>query len=419
MSLGKGLESLIPPQNNSGNNNQGGDVLSKTHEQNEPILISAQLNEDINTNANKSASENILPQTSIHASTPISDNQEWQNPNNDLNIPRDASHNILQNNPNDNYSDNLQDDYSDNSPAQNNYLPKPLPNKEDNAAALFGPKQKYQHRLHHEAVFQIETNKIKPNPHQPRKYFDEEALRELAASIREFGIIQPLVVSKIEYEKENGTDVEYQLIAGERRLMASKILGLERVPAIVRRVSPGVEQMELAVVENLQRADLSPVETARAYAKLQDEFGLTQREIASRLGKSREVVANTLRLLNLPTEIQEALNKNEINESQARMLLAIDDLKTQMQMFNELRANKLSVRELRAKIKITKGEQDEKQQQLSNIDPEIKHLEEQLVDILGTKVKINPPVGGEKGGKIIISFYSPEEIQGIIEKFQR
>jgi len=272
-----------------------------------------------------------------------------------------------------------------------------------------------------EAVFHIEVDKIRPNPHQPRRNFDEEGLKELAASIREFGILQPLVVSKIEKETDFGTEVEYQLIAGERRLMAAKMLGLERVPAIIRSISQKSEQLAMAIIENLQRANLNPIETARAYAKLQDEFGLTQREIATKIGKSRETVANTLRLLNLPSEIQEALAKNQINESQARLLLVIEDPHQQQNLFKELLANNLSVRELRQRIRKTQfaevrpPEIDDniRRSNLQNIDPEIVNLQEKLTELLGAKVKIEP---AEKGGKIIITFYSPEEIQGIINK---
>jgi len=276
-------------------------------------------------------------------------------------------------------------------------------------------KNKYKLRRHHESVFLIEVEKIKSNPFQPRKHFDENSLKELAASIREFGIIQPIIVSKIEHEVEDGTKVEYQLIAGERRLMAAKMIGMERVPAIVRRVSQKAEQMELAIVENLQRANLNPVETARAYARLQDEFGLTQREIAVRLGKSRESIANNLRILNLPTEIQEAVIKNQINESQARLLLAIDDMAQQMAIFNELIKNNLSVRELRGRIKImAPGNKPlEASAKQASVNPEIFHFQEQLTELIGAPVKIEST---KEGGKIVISFYSPEEIQGIIQK---
>ncbi len=265
---------------------------------------------------------------------------------------------------------------------------------------------------HQDAIFQIEVDKIKPNPHQPRRNFDEAALKDLAASIQEFGIIQPLVVSKIEKENEMGTSVEYELIAGERRLMAVKMLGWQRVPSIIRKISQKSEQLELAVIENLQRENLNPVETARAYAKLQDEFGITQREIAQRLGKSRETISNTLRLLNLPTEIQDAVSKNQINESQARLLLAIEDPLAQKTLFNELLNNNLSVRELRQKISGKQNSTRNKRQETST-DPETNMLQEKLIELLSAPVKIEKT---GSGGKIIITYYSPEEINGIIDK---
>ncbi len=277
--------------------------------------------------------------------------------------------------------------------------------------------------FHKDAIFHIEIEKIKPNPFQPRKTFDEESLKELAASIREFGIIQPIVVTKIEHEVENGTQIEYQLIAGERRLMASKLAGLERIPAIIKRIAPGAPQMEMAIVENIQRANLNSIETARAYAKLQDHFGLTQREIAAKLGKSRETIANTIRLLNLPTEIQDALAEGKINDSQGRLLLTINDLSQQMAAFYDLLANNLSVRELKNKIRRETKPTEEKtirqpaDAKIPTTDPELGALQEQLMELLGAPVKIDPPAGGEgEKGKIIISFFSPEEIRGIIEK---
>jgi len=254
------------------------------------------------------------------------------------------------------------------------------------------------------------VEKIKSNPLQPRKNFDEEALKELAASIREFGILQPLVVSKLEEDNEFGTKVEYQLIAGERRLMAAKLLGWERVPAIIRKVESNANNLELAIIENLQRQNLNAVETARAYAKLQDEFGLTQREVATRMGKSRETVANAMRLLDLPGEIQDAIAKGQINESQARLLLTINDPAQQQKLFKELTEKNLSVRELKGKI--NKQLTTNSQQQIT-ADPEILGLQEKLTELLGAKVRIEK---GQKEGKIIISFYSPEEIQGIVEK---
>ena len=263
-----------------------------------------------------------------------------------------------------------------------------------------------------DAIFHIEIDKISPNPYQPRKDFDEESLKELAASIRELGIIQPLIVSKIEKETSTGATVEYQLIAGERRLKAAKIAGLERVPVIVKRINQAAERMEMAIVENIQREDLNPVETARAYARLSDEFGLTQREIAVKLGKSRETIANTLRLLNLPTEIQDSVAEGKINESQARLLLAINDLSKQKDIFHDILKNNLSVRELKNRIRKTVEhplENDVEKQ----IDPEVHHFQERLEELLGAPVKIEK---NKEGGKIIISFFSSEEIKGIIGK---
>ncbi len=201
-----------------------------------------------------------------------------------------------------------------------------------------------------EAIFHIETEKIQPNPFQPRKNFDEAQLTELAQSIREFGIIQPLVVSKIEKETPYGTAIEYQLIAGERRLMAAKIAGLPRVPAIVRRAPEDKEKFEMAIVENVQRADLNPIESARSYAKLSEQFGMTQREIAARVGKSRETIANATRLLNLPTEMQDAIAGGKISESQGRVLLAVSDLVKQKYLFEQVMGTNVSVREMKNTI---------------------------------------------------------------------
>lgn len=270
-----------------------------------------------------------------------------------------------------------------------------------------------------EPIFHIEVDKIKPNPYQPRKNFEPEALNELASSIREYGVLHPLVVTKIETASPHGTEVEYQLISGERRLMASKLAGLERVPVIVKAAMTDRERLELAIIENIQRENLNPLETGRAYVKLQEQFGLTQREIAVRVGKSRESVANTMRLLNLPSFAQEALSKGQINESQARLLLMVSDMKEQQAIFNDLVLNSLSVRELRSRIKIKKEKPvdniafDPSTLMRPKTDPEITSLEEQLMEVLGTKVKVQSE--GE-GGKLMINFYSKEELQGIIDK---
>mgnify|MGYP001559699148 FL=1 len=263
-------------------------------------------------------------------------------------------------------------------------------------------------------IFHIETDKIKPNPYQPRKNFDEEALKELANSIREFGILHPLVVTKIETPTEFGTSVEYQLISGERRLMAAKLAGLERVPAIIKKSPTERERLEMAIIENIQRENLNPIEIARAYAKLQDLFSLTQREVAVRVGKSREAVTNSMRLLNLPSEIQDAVSLGKINESQARLLLMVDDIKEQQDLFNNIMMNNLSVREIRSRIHLRKAQTNEPQ--TPQIDPETERIEEQLRELLGTKVKLQKE---GQGGKLTINFYSNEELLSIIDKLAK
>lgn len=265
-------------------------------------------------------------------------------------------------------------------------------------------------------VFLIEVDKISPNPQQPRRDFDETALQELASSIREFGVLQPIIVTKLEKETEIGTQVEYQLIAGERRWRASKIAGLERIPAIIKSVNLARDRLELAILENVQRENLNPVETARAYAKLQDEFGLTQREVAARIGKSREVVANTVRLLSLPTKIQEAIAKRQVSESQGRLLLTVEDPKQQDMLFEDLLRNNLSVRDLRARIqsmRVVRQVDTVVQNFPITVDPEAESIQKELESALGTKVKVDR--SGETG-KLIITFYSPEELRGIVAK---
>lgn len=237
-----------------------------------------------------------------------------------------------------------------------------------------GTKKRY------DAIFHIEVEKIVPNPYQPRRVFEEEALEELAASIREFGVLQPLVVAKRVEEVPGGAAVRYELIAGERRLMAAKRAGLERVPAVVRQADSHAEKLEVALIENLQRRDLSPLETARAYARLQEEFGLTQREIGARVGKSREAVANTLRLLQLPPDALQALSEGTMTETQARTLLAGGTV-------------------------VGRGRSVPHPPSPEDVAT-VRALEEKL----GTPVKV---VRAKKGGKIEIAFYSEEEYAGL------
>jgi len=268
-----------------------------------------------------------------------------------------------------------------------------------------------------EQVFLIETSKISPNPFQPRSVFDDDKLRDLAESIREYGILQPLVVTKVEEETETGIQIHYQLIAGERRFRASMLIGLDRVPAVIRNIGLDRQRLELAIVENVQRADLNPIEAARAYARLQEEFNLTQREIAHRIGKSREVIANTMRLLNLPTKIQEAVSRGVIGESQARILLSIEDQKQQQILFEEIRDNSLSVRATKAKISYLKSIDRKKESDSSKTtsDSMIEIIKKQLETSLGTPVKVEQ---SGSTGRITIEFYSSEELQAIANRFK-
>lgn len=262
-----------------------------------------------------------------------------------------------------------------------------------------------------DAVFHIETHKIVANPLQPRRYFDEEAINELAASIREFGILQPIVVTKLVKESDGGADVEYQLIAGERRLLAARKLGMQTVPAIIKNVDIERERLELAIIENLQRENLSAIEMARAFARLQDEFRVTQREIAARLGKSRETVANTMRLLDLPPAVQQAIEEGKISESHGRLLLGVGDVGAQDRLFNDLLHKKMTTRELKSKLKNIEHEQKKGNPQIA----QIKFVEEKLSADLGAPVRIS--ASGESG-KIIINYYSKEELDQIIQKLR-
>jgi len=265
-----------------------------------------------------------------------------------------------------------------------------------------------------ESIFYIEVELIKPNPEQPRTEFDPERLKELARSIKEHGILQPIVVSKIETEKPGGgIEVSYQLIAGERRLRASKMVGLPRIPAIVRKTSNREkEKLELAIIENVQRENLNIIERAKAYSKLSKEFGLSQEEVAIRISKSREAVANLLRLLNLPEEIQTALGEGKISEGHARAILSMKSHENQMFLFKEILAKNASVRETEEIAKTIKAN-IRKDLGLAELKPEEKALRDRLEQSLGTKVDLKKK--GDKG-KIVIQFYSEEELTSLLNK---
>lgn len=256
-----------------------------------------------------------------------------------------------------------------------------------------------------QGVLQIPIENIKANPQQPRTVMDEEKLNELAASIREHGILQPLVVS-------TSPDSEgYTLIAGERRLLAAGLAGLKIVPAIERNVTKQ-DQLELALIENVQRSDLSPLEMAEAYHQLAENFALTHEQIAERVGKSRVSVTNTLRLLNLPPKAREALVEGKISEGHARAILGLSSTQAQRAALNTILNLGLNVRQTEALVKKMSGERPTTAPKPEPA-PEIRELESKLRNHFGTKVNLN---NGKKGGSLVIYYYSDEELNTILDK---
>ncbi len=270
------------------------------------------------------------------------------------------------------------------------------------------PKSAFQNN----AVFFIEVDKIKPNPYQPRKEFDQSRLNELSDSIRMYGVLQPLVVTRKEVVKEDGgLATEYELIAGERRLRASKLAGLREVPALIRATQDDERtKLELAIIENLQREDLNPIDRARAFHQLAEQFGFKHGEIAKKVGRSREYVSNTIRMLALPEEILQALSDKKISEGHARPLLMLTDRpEQQMVLFREIVLRKMTVRDAE---KISRKIAFEKVRKLERMfDPDIVEMEEEASQVLGTRVAIESK---EKGGKIQIDFYTNDDLKRIL-----
>jgi ParB family chromosome partitioning protein len=253
---------------------------------------------------------------------------------------------------------------------------------------------------------EIPVNAIAPNPRQPRGNLDPTELAELATSIQEHGILQPLIIT------QSNLPDQFTLIAGERRLIAAKQAGLKTVPVIVRDSSEQ-ERLELALIENVQRADLSPLETAQAYQQLSDEFNLSHGEIARRVGKSRVAITNTLRLLKLPPSVQEALAEGKISEGHARALLALSSKQAQAAALQTILDKGLNVRQTEELVRRLSGEKPAKKPK-PQISPEIKEIEERLRSSLGTRVSLKH---GKKGGTITIHYYSDEELDDLIQRF--
>ena len=252
----------------------------------------------------------------------------------------------------------------------------------------------------------IAVDQILPNPSQPRGEIDEISLDELANSIREHGIIQPLILTKDEIGDH------YTLIAGERRLRAAKLVGLESVPCIVRQASEQ-ERLELALIENIQRENLSPLESAHAYLKLQDEFGLTQDQVAERVGKSRVAVTNTIRLLKLPEEALVALNSEKISEGHARALLGLASSQAQLAALQTILRHDLNVRQAEELVRKLSGIKPKPLAEKTAKSADMKSLEASLRERLGTKVSLNPT---ENGGTIVIHYYSDEELESLLNQ---
>lgn len=257
------------------------------------------------------------------------------------------------------------------------------------------------------SIFWIETDKIVPNPYQPRREFDQDRLKELSDSIRQYGVLQPLVVSRKEtHLDDGGIKVEYELIAGERRLRASKLAGLAQVPVVVRTGDDSRAKLELAIIENLQREDLNPVERAQSFQRLADEFKLSWTDVGKKVGKSREYVSNTVRILMLPQDILDALSKKQISEGHTRpLLMLIDRPAEQMTLFKEMMVRKMTVREAEQIARRIAFEKVRKKDLF--MTPEVVDMEEKLAETLGTRVQIEPR---ERGGRIWIDYFSYEEL---------
>lgn len=254
-------------------------------------------------------------------------------------------------------------------------------------------------KINGEAVEQIEIGKIDPNKNQPRKVFDETALNELASSIKIHGIIQPIVLNKV--------GDRYMIIAGERRWRAAQIAGLKTVPAIIKNYDAR-QIKEISIIENLQREDLNPMEAARAIKELMEEYGWTQEVVADRLGKSRPVIANTIRLLNLEPEVIDMIEKGKLSAGHARSLVAVNNRDAQIKLAKQVCEKKLTVRDLEKAVKQGKSGKNPKSSQ----SIELKELIHDMQKVFGTKVSA---LGSDQRGRIYIDYYSTEDLQRVFE----
>ncbi len=259
------------------------------------------------------------------------------------------------------------------------------------------------------AVAEIDINLIETNPFQPRTEFDETALRELAQSIKEQGVIQPVTVRKLGYNK-------YQLISGERRLRASKMAGLTKIPAFIR-VANDEQMLELALIENIHRENLNAIEVAISYQRLIDECSLTQEEVSEKVGKSRSAVANFLRLLKLPPEVQLAIRDGHISMGHARALININDKEEQLKLLQQIIMDEMTVRQTEEMADKAKGRADKERKQTNFIPEHFKSKIKTLSQTLNTKVKVKRDIMGH--GSVVIDFKDEAEFDRIMELFNR
>ena len=270
------------------------------------------------------------------------------------------------------------------------------------------PKTQKQKAENTDGAVMMNITKVEPNREQPRKKFDEDALLELSESIKQFGVLQPLLVQE--------RDDYYEIIAGERRWRAAKLAGLKEVPVIIKKLTEQ-QIMEISLIENIQREDLNPIEEAQAYKRLLTEFNLKQDEVAERVSKSRTAVTNAMRLLKLDDRVQQMVIDEMLTTGHARALLGINDIEKQYVTAQKIFDEKLSVRDTEKLVKSIQSEKKEKKEDTYKIDPKLeaiyRDLEEQMKKILGTKVLINSK--NEKSGKIEVEYYSQEELDRIID----
>jgi len=269
-----------------------------------------------------------------------------------------------------------------------------------------------------DSIYWVEVEKVVPNPFQPRREFDQSKLQELADSIRMYGVLQPLTVTRNEVQRDDGTFyTEYELIAGERRLRASKLAGTAQVPVIIREGEQSEqEKLELAIIENLQREDLNAVDRALAFKQLAEMFGLSHAQVAEKVGRSREYVSNSIRLLGLPEKILEALKHGKMSEGHARTLLMLNDRPEEQDViFREILLKKMSVREVERIVRKIATDKVRKKS-AGDLDSNLIEFEKQFTETLGTRVQIQKT---DFGGKLTIDYFSVEDLEGMLERMKK